>query len=198
MLQQNTFFGHYNIPPNQKNLYENLFSILVVTDSIESDFCEGRLSEDNATKSITQLKDQFNRLRSILNFNKAEIEKFCTACHINLPYALNVLFSEINHTENLNSTERYQEAMNLGTNFTTLMDLCQLKIQEPIRYNEIILKIKVGMGKLGLLESKEEIYQIMTKWVNAFSQLRPMDKVSNELILELESDMKKCYVLSME
>ena len=85
--------------------------------------------------------------------------------------------------------------MNLGTNFTTLMDLCQLKIQEPIRYNEIILKIKVGMGKLGLLESKEEIYQIMTKWVNAFSQLRPMDKVSNELILELESDMKKCYVL---
>ena len=184
----------YKIPPKNEAAYTNMFSLLCTIEELETQFCEGNIDPDTRARLMKDFLDQFTTVQKVLNLSIADVESFIKAVNIQLSYAFEAIKNPnlTNTYEDTSSTPvNLNEAINLGSYFTTLSDYCVMKDLDVYcsDVQEIVHKIKLALQNIGTYQKNETARQLTDKWVDIFNKYKPTDLVPPNLKEDLMNEM---------
>ncbi|KAH0795180.1 hypothetical protein GPJ56_000856 [Histomonas meleagridis] len=182
----------HQIPEGQEGRYANLYSLISTIESLEDEYCNGYITSEEHNKLFSELQSQFNTVQNALNLTTEDIRTFCNHCKLSGSYAFAALFNstpEISTSLNHSNNVDLQQAVALGTDFTTLSDYCMVDAVTAGQYLQLIRQIKGRLQSMNILQQNEEAKNITDYWLDVFEKMKPNDKVPNDIIEKLKSQI---------
>lgn len=193
-VQPTREFINYHIPEGQEGRYGNLYSLISTIEVLEDEYCNGNINSEEHNRLFRELQTQFNTVQNALNLTAEDIKLFCSSCKLSSGYAISALFNNIPNDISSGSISSNisidpQQAVALGTDFTTLSDYCMVDVVTAGQYLTLIRQIRGRLQSMGILKRNEEVRNLTENWINNFEHLKPNDKVPSEIIEQLKSQI---------
>ena len=178
----------YHIKEADKAKYANIYSLIAAVEAVEDEYCNGNISPEEHTRVLTDLKKQFNTVKSAMSLSVKDVTDFCDAARLPHGYAISALFgAEIDDQDTPSSN--LKQAVDLGTDFTTLSDFCALGSVRAEEAGQLVRTIKARLEALGVMHRNSEVKAITDKWVAKFDTMRAGEIVPDAVIEELKRDI---------
>jgi hypothetical protein len=183
VLSPARYFGRFPARPDSCAQYANLFGILLSLEFVQSEFVNGAIAEDVRDRLFQGLYGNFEAVRKALELNIEGVRLFARAC--NLPCALCTAAIEDSHALPVGAST----AVELGTAFTTLSDLCSLRTGDSQYYLDLITKIRSCCAALAIHEDPE-VQRYCKRWYGAFAALPPSSDPELALVQVLKREIQ--------
>ncbi|OHT14923.1 hypothetical protein TRFO_42831 [Tritrichomonas foetus] len=186
--QHSAYFTRFPIPSEDESKYGNLFALLTTIDEIESEFCDGNLDEKLHQELLQSYKNQFLKLNGVLKLSRNDIEQFCNCAQLNCSYALSTLFSSVvSPLSQSDDKERLRVAMEIGEQFTTLLDFCTMGSIGAGMIYETVSKIRSLLMLINIY-TIDEVKQYTDKWADTLSRMKPDAIVPQSILDDIKTD----------
>lgn len=183
-----TVSAKFPIKESDKLKYANIYSLIAAVEVLEDEYCNGNISSDDRNTAFKDLKAQFDKVKNAMGLGVKEVTNFCKAARLQHVYAISALFS--NADEGEVSKTSLQQAVDLGTDFTTLSDLCFMQNMTGSQFQVLVRRIESRLKALQLLQNNTELRQMTTKWVEQFDSIGANDVVPATVTDQLKSDIQ--------
>ena len=186
----------YNIPPSQKSRYSNLYGLIAAIETLEEEYCDGNIDKKEHAIIFTELQQQFLTLQSALNLSKDDIKHFCDVFKIPCGFTLSLVFK----TDSSSNNRNIQEGIALGTDFTTLSDLCYLKTQPASSFLSLARQIKQRLMSMNVYNNAlhSDVQMYTDKWIKKLEAIDQSQAVPDNIIDELQKDINFWKSASIE
>ena len=178
----------YHIREADKAKYANIYSLIAAVEAVEDEYCNGNISPDEHNRVLNDLKKQFNTVKSAMSLSVKDVTNFCEAARLPHGYAVAALF-DADIEDDGTPTSNLKQALDLGTDFTTLSDFCALGSVRAEEAGQLVRTIKARLQALGVLNRNGEAKAITDKWVEKFDAMRAGEIVPDAVIEELKRDI---------
>jgi hypothetical protein len=175
--------GDFSICSDNSGHYANLFGIILAMESIQNEFLNGTLGSEERDRVFQSLRKNFEAVRKALGLSVEGVRGFAKACNLQC----NLSFAAMENESSLPAGA--PAAVELGTTFTTLSDLCSLRTGDAQYYVDLITKIRHCCTALKIHEDPE-VRQLGDKWYSAFGALRPDQEPNLDLTRALKADIQ--------
>lgn len=128
--------------------YANIYSLLVAIDGVEEQASNGILTVTDRDTLIEELSDQFFRALRVVGFNEQNVRDFAEESRLKCPFALNCLYGQVRKQTDTHKNPIQLHAYKLGTNLTSLSDLCAFPDSTSGQYSHCLLEIKSSVKAL--------------------------------------------------
>lgn len=183
-----TVSASFPIKEADKLKYANIYSLIAAVEVLEDEYCNGNISSQERNAAFKDLKDQFDRVKSAMGLGVKEVTNFCKAARLQHVYAISALFTNLDEGEV--SKTSLQQAVDLGTDFTTLSDLCYVENGTGSNFQVLVHRIEGRLKSLQVLQRNPELQKITAKWVEQFDSIGSNDIVPKTVTDQLKGDIQ--------
>ncbi|OHS93838.1 hypothetical protein TRFO_02360 [Tritrichomonas foetus] len=182
----------YKIPHGKEASYANMYSLICTIEELESQFCDGNLSNEDHVRLLKQFIEQFSTIQKALNLSNNDVDNFARSFNMQYSYAQTALFNPANQfvDETSGNNNHVQEAVNLGSDFTTLQDCCILGEVPASEFQDLIRKIRSRLQTINVYQRNQEVREYTDKWINAFNCYKGTDIVPQNVKDDLRTDIQ--------
>lgn len=178
----------YEIKEELESKYANIYSLISAIEVLEDEYCNGNVGNAEHTRLFTDLYKQFSRVQQALGLNRKDVQDFCTAAGLSHGYAISAIFNQ-SDVDVDSKSDKIQEGLLLGADFTTLSDWCYLRTGDASSLLTLVRTIKRRLENLGILQKNQEVKEITDKWIDRLNELPLKMKVPPEILDELQGDV---------
>jgi hypothetical protein len=182
----------FHIPAQKVSAFANLYGLLTAMDLLENEFCSGHLANDDYQKWNQEFKSQLSKVRTAHNLSTADICTFCVVSGLDVTYLSTLIDEPVVTTPAAGNRQAMQVAMSLGSDFTTLADLCEMNREgrrECKEFMQYIVEIKSKLTILGTYPVNADVKEMTDRWISEFGTMKPNDYVPAELSGRLAAEI---------